>query len=83
MPRVHVPTTEHADKNDRRVERSRTALTRAFVSLLFERGYGKVTVKDIIARADVGRSTFYDHFNNKNEVLRASLSDMLWSLPAR
>src|SRR5262249_36098451 len=46
---------------DRRVRRTRTNLTDAFIGLVLERGYERVTVQDILDRADVGRSTFYAH----------------------
>jgi AcrR family transcriptional regulator len=58
---------------DRRVERSRSSLLRAFNALLLERGYDAISVRDIVAAADVGRSTFYEQFENKEDVLRASL----------
>lgn len=45
----------------------------AFNSLVLERGYDGVTVRDIIAQANVGRSTFYEHFANKDDLLRRSL----------
>jgi AcrR family transcriptional regulator len=44
---------------------SQAAIMDAFAGLLAERGYENVTVGDIIARADVGRTTFYRHFENK------------------
>ncbi|MBE1462236.1 TetR/AcrR family transcriptional regulator [Kibdelosporangium phytohabitans] len=54
---------------DRRVRRTREALRRALVELIIERGYDKVTVQDILDRADVGRSTFYTHFHGKEDLL--------------
>ena len=54
---------------DRRVRRTRNGLADAFVSLVIERGYDRVTVQDILDRADVGRSTFYTHFRDKESLL--------------
>jgi AcrR family transcriptional regulator len=54
---------------DRRVRRTRANLTDALVSLVLERGYDRVTVQDILDRADVGRSTFYAHFRDKESLL--------------
>jgi AcrR family transcriptional regulator len=62
------------DKPDRRVARTRAALLQAFVSLLLEpRRYDRIRVGDIVERANVGRSTFYEHFRNKDEILAESI----------
>lgn len=61
-------------KPDRRSERTEQALMRAFVDLLLGQGYDSVTVEDIAARANVGRSTFYMHHRNKEAILRKSLT---------
>nr|WP_052477859.1 TetR/AcrR family transcriptional regulator [Kibdelosporangium sp. MJ126-NF4]CEL14524.1 Transcriptional regulator, TetR family [Kibdelosporangium sp. MJ126-NF4]CTQ88889.1 Transcriptional regulator, TetR family [Kibdelosporangium sp. MJ126-NF4] len=54
---------------DRRVRRTRETLRRALVDLIIERGYEKITVQDILDRADIGRSTFYTHFHSKEDLL--------------
>jgi AcrR family transcriptional regulator len=54
---------------DRRVRRTRTGLADALTGLIIERGYDRVTVQDILDRADVGRSTFYTHFRDKESLL--------------
>jgi AcrR family transcriptional regulator len=59
---------------DRRVRRTRTALTETFLELVVERPYDDIAVGDIIERAGVGRSTFYQHFANKEDLLRQSLA---------
>lgn len=59
---------------DRRTARTRQALTSAFVELLLERGYAKVTVADVAERANIGRSTLYAHFGSLEGMLRVSLS---------
>ncbi|MBL8779569.1 MAG: TetR/AcrR family transcriptional regulator [Alphaproteobacteria bacterium] len=58
---------------DRRSVRTREALLHVFLDLLFERGYEALSVRDIAARANVGRSTFYEHFAGKDALLRFSL----------
>lgn len=58
---------------DRRVARTRQALLQAFIALVQEKSYASIRVADIVARADVGRSTFYDHFGGKDEMLLASM----------
>lgn len=60
-------------KSDRRVERTRRALTTALVDLLRTRDYDGLTVNDILTQADVGRSTFYAHFSSKDDLLRYGL----------
>jgi AcrR family transcriptional regulator len=62
------------DKPDRRIERTRQALRSAFVNLTLTRGYTEVTVEDIAAQANVGRSTFYMHYRGKDDLLRQSLT---------
>lgn len=47
---------------DRRVRKTREALYASLVSLIVTKGYDATTVQDVIAEADVGRSTFYEHF---------------------
>jgi len=55
---------------DRRVQRTKRHLSRALIELIVEKGgYEHVTVQDILDRADVGRSTFYAHYENKDVLL--------------
>ncbi|MBB4765292.1 TetR/AcrR family transcriptional regulator [Amorphoplanes digitatis] len=51
---------------DRRVRRTRRMLQEALVALIEERGYERLTVQDVLDRADIGRSTFYTHFRDKD-----------------
>jgi AcrR family transcriptional regulator len=61
---------------DRRVRRTRRALREALVTLIAERGYEKVTVQDVLDRADVGRSTFYAHYRDKDDLFGACFDDL-------
>jgi AcrR family transcriptional regulator len=61
---------------DRRVQRTRRALRDALIALLAERGWDDLSVQDICDRADIGRSTFYTHFDDKEELLRAGFEDL-------
>ena len=54
---------------DRRVQRTRRLLHKALMSLILEKKYESITVQEILDRADVGRSTFYMHFRDKDELL--------------
>ncbi|MGP3910872.1 TetR/AcrR family transcriptional regulator [Nonomuraea sp. 10N515B] len=67
---------------DRRVRRSRRMIQEALVALILEKGYDAVTVTDIIDRADVGRSTFYAHFTDKQDVLFSNLDGLAFLHPA-
>lgn len=62
--------------NDRRVRRTRLAVFDAFRTLVLSRRYDDVRVGDIIETADVGRSTFYDHFKSKDDVLLSSIEPL-------
>lgn len=70
------------DVGDLRVARTRKAIQDAFTSLVSERGFDAVTVRDISERAMVNRATFYRHFRDKHEVMRwvtdRVLADLAW-----
>ncbi len=55
-------------KTDRRVQRTRELLQKALIELIGERGYNAITIRDIVDRANVGRTTFYVHYSSKDEL---------------
>lgn len=61
---------------DRRIQKSKKYLSDAFIALILEKGYEAVTVQEIIDRANVGRSTFYAHFESKEQLLFSLLGTM-------
>ena len=63
-------------KVDRRTQRTRHQLGRALVGLVEEKRFDDITVQDVIDRADVGRSTFYAHYMDKDDLLMAILADL-------
>lgn len=74
-----MPSSGHstADRTDRRVRRTRDSLHRALVELMIERGYDRITISEILTRADVGRSTFYAHYRDKDDLLLRSCAEYL------
>lgn len=68
---------------DRRVRRTRTLLQEAVVALILEKPYPKITVQDVLDRADVGRSTFYAHFSDKEALLVSCFDDLATDLDHR
>ncbi len=56
-------------KTDRRVQRTKSLLQDALLALIEERGYAAITVQDILDRANLGRSTFYMHYRDKDDLL--------------
>ncbi len=64
-----VPAKLKHRKPDARASRTRNRLGMAFLELIHERPIEEVTVQDVLDRASVGRSTFYLHFRDKNDLL--------------
>ncbi len=61
---------------DRRQRKTRESIFRAFSSLLSEKNVSKITVEEIICKADVGRATFYAHFETKDYLLKEFCSEL-------
>lgn len=58
---------------DKRIQKTRSALRDTFFELVLTFSYDEITVSDIIEKANIGRSTFYKHFNSKDELLATSM----------
>ena len=67
-------------KVDPRVVRTRKLLIDGMVSIILEEGYDKLTVKRIVKKAGVNRSTFYLHFLDKQDIIEQMEKDMLLKL---
>lgn len=59
----------YMSQTDRRIAKTKKAIYTAFLELLNSKGYQAITVQDIIDLADVGRSTFYSHYESKELLL--------------
>lgn len=60
-------------KVDERTRRTRTRLSNALVALILEKPIDKLTVQEVLDRAGVGRSTFYLHFRDKDDLFLSVL----------
>ena len=69
--------TKRRRQIDERVRRTRARLGSALVALIHEKPFNDVTVQEVLDRASVGRSTFYLHFRNKNDLLLSQLEVFL------
>jgi AcrR family transcriptional regulator len=68
---------------DARVRKTERRLREALVSLIHEKSYRSIVVREILHRADVGRSAFYAHFHNKDALLASAIEQMLHASPPR
>jgi AcrR family transcriptional regulator len=62
---------------DRRVRRTRDKLGDALVALMQERKFEDITVQDVLDRAGVGRSTFYVHYRDKEDLFLSDVEEFL------
>ncbi len=65
---------------DRRVQRTLPLLQEALFHLIIERGYERITIADITERANLGRTTFYLHYRDKEDLLQESIKALLHDL---
>jgi len=72
-----METHEKPGKPDRRVVRSKRLIVGALRELLLEKDYKKISVIDIAERADIGRATFYAHFEDKDDLGRFIFGQLL------
>jgi AcrR family transcriptional regulator len=71
-----------ASTGDRRVRRTRASLQRALIELVAEQDLSQISVADVVDRADVSRSTFYDHYRDVHELAEAACASMIDDLLA-
>lgn len=64
---------------DRRIQKTRALLRGALAELIGEKPYEEIVVKEILSRANVGRSTFYTHFGDTDELLLSCIHDVVRS----
>lgn len=76
------PTPNHT-RADRRTNRTRRLLRNALMAAILEKGYDAITIEDITERADLGRTTFYLHYKDKEDLLIESLEAITDELRAQ
>ena len=69
--------SKRAGDVDRRQRKTQAALLDAFSGLVLGRRYDEIKVGDIVEQADVGRSTFYEHYRGKDDLLVDSMGHLL------
>ena len=66
-----------AAKVDRRIRRTRDTLGDALVALMQEKSFEEITVQEVLDRAGVGRSTFYAHYRDKEDLFLSDVEDFM------
>lgn len=64
------------EKEDLRIKRTRKLLCMSLMDLMQTKSFEKLSVNDICEKAMVHRATFYNHFNDKNDLLNYALDDL-------
>jgi len=72
-----METQDKPIKTDRRAIRSKRLIAEAWRELILEKEYKKISVSDIVERADIGRATFYAHFEDKDHLSRFMFNKLL------
>ena len=71
------------EKEDRRVKRTRQLLREALFSLIMEKEYSAITIKEVTERADVAYITFFRHYSRMDELLMEGLGEGLAEMQQR
>lgn len=75
--------SQNLPAKDRRIQKTQDLLHEALASLIREKAYDSISVKEILDRANVGRSTFYMHYRDKDDLLVSGIHDMLRSAQSK
>lgn len=65
------------DRHQRRKLRTRSRLQEAMIKLVLEKGVEEITIQEITDTADLGRGTFYFHFDDKEDLLWSIVEDRI------
>ena len=64
------------EKEDLRIVKTKASLYRSLLDLMKSKSFEDIKISEICSKALINRSTFYDHFNDKNELLQSMMYDM-------
>lgn len=78
--RIRKPSKKARAKTDRRILRTRNTLGEAIVALMQEKSFEEITVQEVLDRAGVGRSTFYTHYRDKDDLFMSDVEEFLESV---
>ena len=67
---------EMKKKEDLRIVKTKASLYRGLMSLMKEKPFEEIKVAEICSKSLINRSTFYDHFNDKYELLESLINDL-------
>lgn len=68
---------------DKRIRRTRQRLQDALIKLTLQSGYEKITIRDLVAEAEVGYATFFRHYENKQALLFGVVDTLIADLTQR
>ena len=63
------------NKEDLRIRKTKATLYKTYLDLITQKDYDKIKISDICKKANINRSTFYDHFKDKEELASSLLMD--------
>jgi AcrR family transcriptional regulator len=63
-------------KIDKRVQKTKKLLSESLISLILNKGYESISIQDILDKARIGRSTFYFHYENKDQLFLDGLQNL-------
>lgn len=66
----------------RQITKTRVSIQTAFAELVFSRRYAEIQMTEVAARANIGRSTLYTHYKDKDAILLDNMSDLITDLAA-
>ena len=69
---------QNEKKIDRRIQRTRQSLRKALLELIKEKDYDEISIEEITERANVGRTTFYLHYKDKEDLLMEEFSAIMY-----
>ena len=65
---------------DRRITRTRQVIYKTFITLISEKEFSQISIKDITNQANISRSTFYAHYQDKYDLLDKTIQIKLSEL---